>query len=149
MRQNGGPFSTFTSTPSATLRAPRICGHHLDEPFGIGRTFIIHQIEPGETLDAYASAYRTSVDAIEGVNARPVAPLQPGAIIVIPANQKNIDEVPAFEAYEISERNTSVGKVAEKLRSTNLNEFLLYNGINTTCPIFSGWILAPRAGHLP
>ena len=139
--------SPSTVPPNPTVA--KACGHELDEQFGVGRKFIIHRVQPGDSLEGYATTYQTSLAAIQGVNAQPVVPLRADQIIVIPVNQKAIDEVPLFDAYQLSERDTTVGKVASMLASTNLNEFLLYNGISTTCPFFSGWVLAPRERPSP
>ncbi len=134
--------STPTNLPNPTR--PVTCGHQLDEPFGLGRQFIVHRVQPGESLEAYAARYQTDLATIRGVNARPVIPLQEGQIIVIPVNQAALDEVPRFEAYLLSERTTKYAQITTQLGVTNLYEFLLYNGLATKCASFYGWVLAPR-----
>jgi hypothetical protein len=150
--ESSGTVVFAERSPSAVPPKPtraKACGHQLDEPFGVGRQFIIHRVRQADSLEGYETTYRTSLAAIQGVNAQAAVPLRPDQIIVIPVNQQTIDEVPLFDAYQLSERDTTVGKVASMLASTNLNEFLLYNGISTTCPYFSGWVLAPRERPSP
>jgi hypothetical protein len=135
--------STLTIQPAATR--VDACGHDLDEVFGIGRRFIIHRVQPGESLDMYATTYGTDLATIQGINTQTLVPLLPGQIVVIPVDQKSIDAVPRFDIYQLSERTTKYAKITTLLALPNLNEFLIYNGFLTKCPFFSGWVLAPRS----
>lgn len=140
------------SSPSPgppTSTAVSRCGHQLDEAFGLGRKFIVHRIQEGDTLGTYETAYQTDSATIQRVNAHAIEPLRPNEIIVIPVGQRAVDGVPAFEAFELSESQTTVGKIATMLDSTNLDEFLLYNAITTKCPYFSGWVIVPRPSLAP
>ena len=135
------------STPTIQLAPTRVdaCGHDLDEVFGIGRRFIIHRVQSGESFEMYATTYGTDLATMQGVNAQPLIPLHPGQIVVIPLDQKSIDGVPLFDTYQLAEHTTKYAKITTLLALPNLNEFLLYNGFQTTCPFFSGWVLAPRS----
>jgi hypothetical protein len=135
------------STPTIQLAATRVdaCGHDLDEEFGIGRKFIVHRVQAGESLDTYATTYGTDLATIQGINARPLNPLLAGQIIVIPVHQKSIDGVPLFDVYQLAERTTKYAKITVLLGLPDLNDFLIYNGFQTKCPYFSGWVLAPRS----
>ena len=141
-----GP-STSTSLPDPTR--VDACGHDLDEEFGLGRKFIIHRVQSGESIDMFAKTHGTDLATLQGVNAKPLSPLLPGQIIVIPLNQRSTDAVPRFDAYQLSERTTKYAKITVLLGVPNLDEFLLYNGFVTKCPYFSGWVLAPRGQPSP
>jgi len=133
-----------TSTPGGD------CGHHLDEPFGPGRQFVIHRVESGESLGFYEAAYATNAASIEAVNASPLTPLEPGRIIIIPLYQKAVEGVPPFEAFQVYQRDARVSRVAADVGASTVADFLFYNGYTfTQCPIFAGWVLSPRAGQRP
>ena len=131
-----------TITPVSTPVG--VCGHQLDQPFGPGMKFIIHQVKYGDSLNMYEITYRTTVSVIEGVNYHPFTiPLRKDQVIVILLNQKELDGLPLFEPYLASNPNTSSQTMAFKV-SSDLPTFEEYNGFDNSCRGFSGWLLAPH-----
>jgi hypothetical protein len=148
---SGGPaFGTPSPTAQIASTSTQACGHQLDEPIGVGRKFVIHRVQSGDTLEGYTAVYGTDLASIEAVNAEAVLPLRPDQIIVIPLNQKAIAGVPAFETFEVYQKDARISKVAAMVGSSDVGDFLFYNGYTyTQCLTFAGWVLAPRSQPRP
>jgi len=135
---NRTPSPTFTLPPSA-----RVCGNALDVPFGGDVKFVLHRIQTGESLDAYAETYRTTTAAIFAVNYRLPNPIWKDWIIVIPYGTSSVSGVPPFEPYQAVWAVYTLDELASQL---NADSQLMsrYNAFNEPCTMFSGWLLVPR-----
>jgi len=57
----------------------------------------------------------------------------------------DVDELPAFEAYQVTESNLTLQQVAERF-TTNLDELVYYNDIAAEETLIIGeWLIIPRA----
>lgn len=138
--------SPATRTPVST--APGVCGHQLDQPFGPGPQFIIHQAGGGDSLNMYEITYRTSLRAIEGINDPFPIPLRKDSIVVIALDTLEVGDLPVFRPFLVSNRNTPIETMAFKV-AADLLAFERYNEFDDSCRDFIGWVLAPheRAAH--
>jgi hypothetical protein len=142
-----GPSSATVRPTSTTYGA---CGHQLDEPIGPGRQFIVHRVQTGDSLPMYESTYGTNADSIEGVNAGPVVPLQPGELIIIPLYQQSVVDVPPFVPRQLFEHDARLSRIAGKVGASSIADFMFYNGYTfNECLTFEGWVLVPRSGPRP
>jgi LysM repeat protein len=136
------PTSTPTLKPTSTVP---INPHTLDSPIGTNPRFIIHRVKSGENLDLYAQDYHTTIEAIRAVNYYLPTPLWEDWLIVIPLDTTDTTNLPAFEAYMVTEKNITI----EKLAQSNLVDPVLlkkYNGYPDNYQLTAGeWILIPRA----
>jgi hypothetical protein len=102
----------------------------LETPFGNQPNFLIHQVTSGESLVLIANRYGTSQEAIRAVNFFLPAPLWSGWLLVIPLNTVDVENVPAFEVYVISEEDVNANQLAINL-DTDLEALLYYNAISS------------------
>ena len=137
------PTNTPTLTPTNTI--PIIPHTLLDSPIGTNPRFIIHRVKSGENLDLYAQEYNTTIEAIRAVNYYLTTPIWEDWLIVIPLDTTDTANLPAFEAYMVTEKNITV----EKLAQSNLVDPALlksYNGYPDNYQLTAGeWVLIPRA----
>lgn len=138
--------SPSTATPVSTPLGS--CGHQLDQPFGPETKLLIHKVGGGDSLNRYEIMYRTSVEAIVGINYPFPIPLRSNRMLVIPLDQKDVGGLPVFEPYLVSNRNTAIQTMAFKV-SADLLAFEKYNGFDESCQNFVGWVVAPRERPLP
>jgi hypothetical protein len=140
--------SSPTVRPTSTTYGA--CGHQLDEPIGPGRQFIVHRVQTDESLPMYETKYGTNADAIQGVNANTVVPLQPGELIIIPLFQQSVVGVPPFRPYQLYQQDARLSRVAGDVGASSIADFMFYNGYTfNECLTFAGWVLVPRAGPRP
>lgn len=135
-----------TVTPIST--APGLCGHQLDEPIGLDRKFVIHQVKYGDSLNMFEITYRTTLEAIQRVNLPFPIPLRREQILIMPFGQADVANLPLLSAYQAANRNTSVQTMAFKV-SADLQAFEQYNLFDNNCMDFSGWVLVPHQRPAP
>jgi LysM repeat protein len=138
------PFRTFDPNISST-QAPI----SLDVPFGNTYKFIIHRIARGETLALFAQEYGTTSEAIIKVNYQLPTTIWEGYLIIIPVNNEDVDGLPSFKAYTLSENSITLEKLAEKLHY-DVDVLATYNGIDADYLLSSGdWLLLPHINNSP
>jgi len=140
------PDSTLTASPEAPPMAA--CGHALDTPFGGQAQFVLHRVGNGENLNMYANRYQTTTEAILAVNHSLRTPVWEGWVIVIPVEMTEVDDYPAFEAYQVTGPPRSLDELAAELKA-DAQSLLQYNGFEEACTSFSGWLLIPREAPSP
>ncbi len=131
--------SIIVSTPSVR---PLLA---LETPLGIDHKFLIHQVQPGDSLDLIAGRNGTTVEALRALNYRLPSPLIPGPgwAIVVPLNFVDTKGLPAFEVYSVTEE-ISLKDLAAKL-SVDLDQFKYYNALDDNfIPRAGDWLLVPR-----
>ena len=139
------PSTETPSPPSATMESPVLA---LETPIGQDIQFIIHEVIPGESLEAYARDYNTTVEAIRAVNYNLPSFLPLDWIVVIPLNTNDVSDIPLFEPFEITQIVT-VEALADLL-SVDLTELRRYNRIPSGYTLSPGeWILIPRETSKP
>jgi capsular exopolysaccharide synthesis family protein len=136
------PTNTPTLKPTSTVPTNP---HTLDSPIGTNPRFIIHRVKSGENLDLYAQEYHTTIEAIRAVNYYSPTPIWEDWLIVIPLDTTDTTNLPAFEAYMVTDKNITI----EKLAQSNLVDPALlktYNGYPDNYQLTAGeWILIPCA----
>lgn len=131
------PSNTFTEVKTEIIRT-------LDIPIGDDYQFIIHRISEGESVQLFADLYNTSPEAIYSINFFLPTPIWINALIIIPVNIYDVEDIPAFEAYMVTEDGVSIEKIAE-LNASDLDQLLRYNLIQPNEKMNIGdWILIPR-----
>jgi heme/copper-type cytochrome/quinol oxidase subunit 2 len=113
-----------TSTPTPTIIPP----HVLETPFGTTNKFVIHQLSDGEGFIILAQKYKTTVEAIKGINYKLPATLIIGKMIVIPINTIIITGMPSFSIYKVEESGQTVIELAKMLQ-VNSQELSFYNSL--------------------
>jgi len=141
-------FDPSADTPTPVSTAQDWCGHQLDEPFGSKNKLIIHKVGGGDSLNRLEIIYKTSVQAIEGVNLHFRLPVPVNTVLVIPLNTTEVGSLPVFEPLQVSERNIPIQTMAFKAKA-DLLAFEEYNGFDATCRDFIGWVVAPRERPSP
>jgi hypothetical protein len=138
------PTATATQpepSPTPTQRPP----HALETPIGIEHQLIIHQVLVGESLSSIAYKFMTTDAAIRAVNFKLQIPLSIGAFVIIPTNQTDVHEYPAFEAYKVLS-DTDVETLAQQL-SIDPVVFKRFNNLVDGEMLQTGqWLLVPRTG---
>ena len=125
-------------TPTIT-RMP----HDMDTLIGINYIFKIHRVQHGENLELLAQRYGTTSVAIIAVNYHLTTPLWVQQVIVLPVNQTDVSELPAFEPYRVTEATTTE-RLAEEL-GVGGDLLQSYNGLGTSDQLVPGeWIVVPH-----
>lgn len=133
------PQPTPTATPIETHKA-----HYLEEPFGESQRFIVHRVSPGESLLFLATQYNTTTEIIKAANYHLIVPIWVDSFIIIPLDRIELGDLPAFEAYQITENNITLRHLAERF-VLDLHTLVSYNDIPADENLFLGeWILLPR-----
>lgn len=129
------PVQTWTSVPGLA--------HALETPIGTGPKLIIHRVTSGESIDAIANRYWTTVDAILAINYHLPSPVLVDWLVIVPYNQTDVHGLPLFEAYEVK-TNVSVETLAQQF-SKDLSLLKLYNGFGDAEFLDAGdWVLIPH-----
>jgi LysM repeat protein len=145
------PTPYLTETPTqVSIKTSPTPGPLLETPFGSQPKFIIHQVANGESLILIAKRYGTTLEAIQAVNFFLPSPLWSGWLLVIPLNTIDVENLPAFEAYVVSEEDVNADQLAINL-DTDLEALLYYNAISSAeDPLPPGrWLLIPREKATP
>lgn len=132
---------TLTPTFTPTLELP----HALETPIGTATKFLIHRIARGESLVFLAEQYRTTEAAIRSVNYFLPTPIWVGYLVIIPLDQTDVENLPVFEAYQVT-GNISVEDLARQLL---VDPGILenYNGLQDAQIVTVGeWLLVPHNG---
>ena len=129
------PVQTWTSMPGLP--------HALETPIGPGPKLIIHRVASGESIDAIANRYWTTVEAIHAINYHLPSPVLVDWLVIVPYNQTDVHGLPLFEAYKV-ETNVSVETLAQQF-SKDLSLLKLYNGFGDGEILDAGdWVLIPH-----
>ena len=130
-----------TPTLTPTVEPPELA---LDTPIGGDVQYVIHRVIEGEALGQYAARYNTTEEAIRDSNLNMPPVLQINQIIVIPIDLQDVENLPAFEVYQVEEALVSVQTLAEQL-SVSIDSLLFYNDLQEGHELESGdWLLVPR-----
>ncbi len=133
------PQPTPSTTPIETHEA-----HYLEEPFGVGQRFVVHQVASGESLLFLATQYNTTPDILKAVNYQLIVPIWVDSIIVIPLDCLELNNLPAFEAYQVSESDITLRELAERF-AVELEALVRFNDIPAEEKLLVGeWVLIPR-----
>ena len=117
----------------------------MEIPIAIGeRILLIHRVLPGQTFEMIAQTYTTTSEVIRSLNHSLKPPLWANSAIVISPSLQSMDlALPTFRAYEVSEAETSIDELAQKLKidSTLLRHF---NACPDDCRLAAGdWLIIP------
>ncbi|GAB4546399.1 MAG: hypothetical protein Fur002_21440 [Anaerolineales bacterium] len=139
--QTPPPVETAALTSTAALRK-----RGLDAPIGDYYQFVIHKTQGAERLEDLAAQYNTTVEAILYINYNVTNPTWAAVLVVIPVNFSQVEGLPVFVAYRVTEeeRGISASALAEKLRA-NPFDFMYYNGMQAENerPLVGDWVLVP------
>jgi hypothetical protein len=118
--------------------------HALESPIGTQKPLVIHQVREGENLSDMANLYNTTEDAITSLNYNFSLPLLPNAVIVIPLNQVNVNDLPLFEPYRVTQ-SISIQALAVKF-SVDIDMLKVYNLVDPEYVFSVGeWVLIPHS----
>ncbi len=141
--QTASPASTEATTPVT------ICGVPLDAPIASGSyQFVIHKVSEGESMDLLETRFDTTTKAIQAANYFLPVPLWVDMVIVIPLGSADLANMPAFEPYYVAGASASLEALARNL-SVTADALREYNGWNSDCQVYTGWILVPRERAAP
>lgn len=152
---------TFTSTPVQATSTPEIvsptitpyptltkfvftkCGHSLDEEFGTERSFLVHQIKDGETIEKILAPHNVTYDQVLAVNYFVPKPLWVGFPVIIPNAGNAFNDQKSYQALELNETNISIDALSAQL-GIQPELFAGLNGLEVGCNSFTGWFIVPR-----
>ena len=141
------PSATATITPTVTNTPPPTPGPGLGTPFGMEKVYVIHLVKDGQSLGTLARLYDTTEDVIRAANAilsRRSA--WPDDILVIPAGEKNPDNVRYFE-YLFVGKKTDIQELADQyLISVDEIKELNNLGLDPWLPA-GRWLIIPVPGE--
>jgi hypothetical protein len=141
------PRKTAISSPSASVvvhTPTMLVVHVLESPIGTQKPLIIHQVREGENLSDMANLYNTTEDTITSLNYNFSLPLLPNAVIVIPLNQVNVNDLPLFEPYRVTQ-SISIQALAVKF-SVDIDMLMVYNLVDPEYIFTVGeWVLIPHS----
>ena len=117
--------------------------HGIDTLIGLNHMFRIHRAAQGETLEILAIRDSTTVAALHAVNYKLSIPIRPRQMIVIPVFQKDVSDLPEFEAYRVVE-DTTLENLSIEL-DVDVEALKLYNGLRFEQYVYHGeWLVVPR-----
>jgi LysM repeat protein len=121
----------------------------MDQPIGTDFKFVIHKVLDGENLNQYASKYNTSVEAIVAVSHKLKTPVWSGMLVVIPVGFTEVANLPSFDAYQVTEANSTVESLAQELGVAPA-DLKKYNAISDDESLVVGdWLLISRTRPAP
>jgi len=141
------PTSTPTETPSpiptATLTAAPTAGPGLDTPSpGVG-SFLIHLLQPGESLIFLTDRYDADAAAIIAANGLNDHPLWEGSYVVIPLGNPDPETLPRFAVYQVTAGGEVLTVVAERYGADPL-AIRAYNQLGPSDDLPEGrWLIIP------
>ena len=139
---------TLTPQPKPSLTPTEIReGHYLETPFGKEQLFIVHRVNPGESLLFLATQHNTTPEIIKAVNYQLIVPIWVDSILIIPLDCIDLAGLPAFEAFQITENGLTLRELAEGL-AIDVEALVDYNNIPADeCLLNGEWVLIPRANN--
>jgi LysM repeat protein len=120
--------STPTNTPTPAGTATFTPGPALDTPFGSEDfKFIVHEVQPGESLTMLAQRFDTTVDVLWVINGLGERTLWVGDFLVICVGCQITDDLPKLTPVYLEER----GRVEDIAQAYNTSEeqFRAWNGL--------------------
>jgi LysM repeat protein len=115
----------------------------IETPLGLGRHFVIHRIQAGESLEFIARQYGTTVESLLEINYQLPSPLLPGIVIVVPVSFTDTQDLPSFIPFEVLS-DTLLSDLADQLL-VDLEELQYYNGFEGEVLLRAGdWVLFPQ-----
>ena len=149
------PLETPTAlplpSPSATPSQTPLPRYELsaEMPIGLNKQFMIHEVQPGESLELFANKYGTTVEVIKAVNFYLHSPLLEKTMLVIPLDMTTAEGLPAFEPYMVAQDSITIEALAQEL-SVNADLLIRYNDLVPAYLLRPGdWLLIPRTNPNP
>jgi len=135
------PIPTSTVEPSPI---PEIILLPLLTELGTEYKVVIHRTARGDNLSSLAQMHRSWDQAILDATYNLVPPLTIGKLIVIPINNRNWQDQPPLEPYQITQPAISIDDLAQIL---GIDAALLnyYNGYEGYLIQQGSWVVIPRA----
>lgn len=137
------PTETPTAPPTATLAAAPTAGPELDTPSpGVG-SFLIHLLQPGESLIFLADRYGTDAAAIIAANGLNDQPLWEGSYVVIPLGNPDPATLPRFAVYRVPAGGEVLTVLAERY-GADPQAIRAYNQLGPSDELPEGrWLILP------
>jgi len=127
-------FVTMTNTP----------GPGLETPFGSTNQYLVHMVTAGESMEALAKRYDTSIAVLRAINLSEKRPgLWAGFHVVIAPGEKDVTHVGPMKAIKL----TSQEILDDFLKKNNLTieDFQSLNGIINGNLLEAGrWVILPN-----
>ncbi len=106
--------------------------------------FVICKVNDGDLLEEYAEIFNTSVGAIMRVNYALSLPLWNNALVVIPVDFTDVEQLPYFQPYRVTAEVITLKDLALEL-AVNLEDLIYYNSLKGKNEVHSGdWLIIPR-----
>jgi hypothetical protein len=102
----------FKPTPTYKQPEPRF----IETPMGKNYMFIVHRVQPGESIASLAETYVTTADAIKAINYGMGDTLWEDKLVVVPFERSNMTDVPPMTAYLVEVEGITINQLAEELR---------------------------------
>ncbi len=128
---------TPTQAPSIIATIPFTDGGSLHQ-------FVICKVNDKDLLEEYAEIFNTSVGAIMRVNYALSLPLWNNALVVIPVDFTDVEQLPYFQPYRVTAKIITLKDLALEL-AVNLEDLIYYNSLKGKSEVYSGdWLIIPR-----
>ena len=133
------------STPlPSQIAMPFVSPHGFEVtkiPSGSDQVYLIHIVAQGETLDAIAANYATTVQAIIAVNYELTPPVWVDYPIVIPLDTTDVAGLPSFTVYILEEYETISSKELAEILAVDAADLEFYNVCSADCQFARGDVL--------
>ena len=130
-------------TPTST-RVPSVIATIAFANGGSHYQFVICKVSDGDLLEKYAEIFNTSVGAIIRVNYALSLPLWNNALVVIPVDFTDVEQLPYFQPYRVTAAVIALKDLALEL-DVNFDKLIYYNSLNGKSEVHSGeWLIIPR-----
>jgi hypothetical protein len=134
-------------TPTSTIEPspiPEIILLPLQTELGTEYKVIIHRTARGDNLSSLAEMHGSWDQAILDATYNLVPPITAGKLIVIPVNNRNWQDQPPLEPYQITQPAISLDDLAQIL-GVDVTLLIYYNGYEGYLIQQGSWVVIPRA----
>ena len=134
---------TQTQTPKVTLLAFSTLGPDIMTPFGPGGQYILHEVQPGESLSFLALTYETTTEVLERLNVfQEGSSFWVGRIIIVIPNRIDPLGIGPMQVIRV-EVLTNVKDISEEY-GVSLNDLRSLNSLGNGEWVLAGrWLIIP------
>ncbi len=137
------PTPSPTPSPTYTPGPTVVPGFALETPALQEPRLMLHKVRPGEGFTMLAAFYNIREAAIRQINTYPSGPLWLDSVVVVPLDDINLDNLPVFEVYQVTQDDLTLAALAEQ-RSLSLELLCKYNQALPGDILPAGrWLLLP------
>ena len=147
------PDYSTTNNPSNPILAGSSTADPLPYGFDVTRipgntsqVYIVHVIEPGESLNMLAIEYDTTVEVLLLLNYKLKTPIWVNSRIVIPVGVTETAGLPRIEVFVVTEYDSITADFLAKSLNVDLQDIINFNNCRDTCQFKKGdVVLVPHS----